>query len=377
MNNQNGMTENKKRHILLLRMERQYLMNPAKTEEYDRLYRDTQPGQNVYWHGFGEPPVLSFRTDFDDKEYNRLRQSRRELVKGRFQGGNLGWIVKEDMELFACLCRKPLEGLTWQQEQILTLIDRLGPMNIQQIKEETGMLVKEITPVLHRLQEAFILYEDQYDGEWDRAWYRFGEMFPEVNLERYTQVEALKIILKRFAYRMVWFDAEMAKAFYKLPAKDIKTAVRELVEENAFVEVCGGYMSRNDWAFMEAGTWDVSLHNDGSGVACGFTGVSAGVLVMHRNDILVKAFEHQWKTGYKEYIAECRERFPEASDFEVLFLLLMDGEIHGAVLGKFKYGPYIVEDIVVDKGFEKRRKQILEALRKESPGSEIHRFMGK
>lgn len=45
------------------------------------------------------------------------------------------------------------------------------------------MLVKEITPVLHRLQEAFLVYEDQYDGEWDRSWYRFEEMFPETNPE--------------------------------------------------------------------------------------------------------------------------------------------------------------------------------------------------
>lgn len=37
------------------------------------------------------------------------------------------------------------------------------------MNEETGMLVKEITPVLHRLQEAFLIYEDQYDGEWDRG----------------------------------------------------------------------------------------------------------------------------------------------------------------------------------------------------------------
>jgi hypothetical protein len=34
-------------------------------------------------------------------------------------------------------------------------------LTIQQIKEDTGLLVKEITPVLHRLQEAFLVYEDQ------------------------------------------------------------------------------------------------------------------------------------------------------------------------------------------------------------------------
>ena len=50
---------------------------------------------------------------------------------------------------------------------------------MKQLKEESGLLVKEITPALHRLQEAFLIYEDQYDGEWDRGWYRFGEFFSD------------------------------------------------------------------------------------------------------------------------------------------------------------------------------------------------------
>ena len=94
--------------ILSLRMERQCLLRKADETEYIALYRDTQPGQNVYWHGFGEPPVLSFRASFDDMEFNRQRQLQRKLVKGRFAGGNLGWVMAEDMELFACLYHKPL-----------------------------------------------------------------------------------------------------------------------------------------------------------------------------------------------------------------------------------------------------------------------------
>lgn len=169
------------RKILSLRMERQHLLTKADESEYISLYRDTQPGQNVYWHGFGNPPVLSFRAAFDDIEFNRNRQLERKLVKGRFAGGNLGWIMSEDMELFASLYRKPLVRPTLEQSQVLTLIENAGPFNIQQLKEETGLLVKQLTPILHRLQEAFLIYEDQYDGEWDRGWYRFGEMFPEVN----------------------------------------------------------------------------------------------------------------------------------------------------------------------------------------------------
>ena len=47
------------------------------------------------------------------------------------------------------------------------------------MKRMTGLLVKQITPALHRLQEAFLVFEDQFDGEWDRGWYLFDEMFPE------------------------------------------------------------------------------------------------------------------------------------------------------------------------------------------------------
>ena len=94
--------------IISLRMERQHLINKANEDEYIKLYRDTQPGQNVYWNGFGQPPTLSHRASFDDIEFNRKRQLERKLVKGRFAGGNLGWIVPEDLELFAGLYLKKL-----------------------------------------------------------------------------------------------------------------------------------------------------------------------------------------------------------------------------------------------------------------------------
>lgn len=49
--------------ILSLRMERQCLIQKAEKDEYLALYRDTQPGQNEYWHGFGEPPALCRREE--------------------------------------------------------------------------------------------------------------------------------------------------------------------------------------------------------------------------------------------------------------------------------------------------------------------------
>lgn len=338
-------------NITALRMERQHLNKPASQAEYKALYRDTSPGQNVYWCGFGDPPSLTFRTDFNDIEYNRERQRTRELVKGRFQGGNLGWIESSDMELFACLCRKPLDKPTFAQQTLLDLIEREGPMNIQLMKEITGMLVKEITPVLHRLQEAFLIYEDQYDGEWDRGWYKFYEMFPNVDFQKYTKIEALKIILKRFAYRSVLFNTDMAKSFYKLPTKDIKTAIAELLNDGEVVEFESGYLLKSDCDLLQSTSFEINQ----------------SVFVMHRNDFLVKSNEYSIKEKYKH---------PE---YDILQYILVDGEFRGAVLGHFKNGPYIIEDVIVDPGLEASKDAIIQAIyrvnsRDDSP---IKRYMGR
>lgn len=338
--------------ITALRMERQHLIKRANEAEYLELYRDLQPGQNVYWHGFGDPPSLTFRADFDDIEFNRRRQKERELIKGRFAGGNVGWIMPEDLELFSGLYKKSLAQITPRQAEILELIAREGPLTIQQIKETTGYLVKEITPVLHRLQEAFSIYEDQYDGEWDRGWYKFEDMFPNIDLAKYTRIDALKIILIRFAFRHVLFDVIMAKSFYRLPEKEIKTAVNLLLEENKICELESGYVLKQDLQEIEK-----------------YDAPPKFIYLMHRNDFLVRSNEHLIKDKFKQ--AEC----------EILQYLLIDGELRGVVTGYFKYGPYILEDIVLDLPLEvatERKHEILDAVYavngQENP---VKRFCGK
>ena len=340
--------------IRSLRMERQFLYSQASEEEYVHLYRDLQPGQNVYWNGFGQPPSVSFRASFDDIEFNRNRQRERQLIKGRFASGNLGWIMPEDIELFSALYRKPLSSSNPIQTIVLNLIERSGPYTIQQIKEETGLLVKEITPALHRLQEAFLVYEDQYDGEWNRGWYRFEEMFPNSDLERYTKKDALKIILRRYAYRMVWFDCSMAKSFYKIPEKEIKTAVTELVGENVFSSFDNGYILRSD----------LDLLDSYSPKTLNF------VYAIHRNDILYKSFEPVLKEQMKKLTEDLEY------DHEPLQYLFIDGEFAGAVVGHFRNGPYDLNDVICTLSNAKERKdEILNAVRSVNFGCLPKRFM--
>ena len=328
----------------------------ANVQEYIALYQDLQPGQNVYWNGFGHPPILSFRAGFNDLEFNRERQMNRQLVKGRFAGGNLGWIMPEDMELFAALYRKELNQPTPEQLQILELIETMGPMTIQQMKEETGLLVKQITPILHRLQEAFLIYEDQYDGAWDRGWYRVAEMFPEMNPERYTRHEALKVILQRFAYRMVWFDIKMAKNFYKLPEKEIKQVAATLAEEGILMAVNDGYILATDVELLEQYEQKTMR----------------SVYAMHRNDVLYKAQEPILKE-----MAEMLSKEIEY-DHEPLQYLLIDGEFHGVVVGHFRNGPYDLNDVVCDlPEIDERKEEIFAAVGWVNGGRRPKRFMGK
>ena len=337
--------------ITALQMERQFLARKANETEYTALYRDTQPGQNVYWNGFGDPPSLTYRADFDDIEFNRARQRNRELVKGRFSGGNLGWVDKKDLELYAAVFMKPLDKPTPRQTALLELIER-EPLTIHQMKEETGMLVKEITPALHRLQEAFLIYEDQFDGEWDRGWHKFSDMHPDVDPEKYSRHEALKLLLQRFAYRHVAFDAKMAKSFFKLPEKDIKKAVVDLIESGILVEFENGYILRTDHDLLET-----------------FAPAPLKfVYAMHRNDFLVKSNEHWLKEKYTH-------SYPDT-----LYYLLIDGVFCGAVVGKFRYTPEI-EDIILDiskDGAVARKDEILQAVRYLCGASSgIKRFQGE
>ena len=264
--------------------------------------------------------------------------------------------MSEDMELFACLYAKPLTRPTGEQLSILELIRNGGPFTIQQIKEETGLLVKKITPILHRLQEAFLIYEDQYDGEWDRGWYKFPEMFPDVDLNRYTRHEALKIVLQRFAHRMVWFDAAMAKSFYRLPEKEIRAAADALRIEGVFAEYDGGFVLSADVPAIENYILD-DMHF---------------VYAIHRNDTLYKSQEHLLKewikslTGNMEY------------DCDPLQYLLIDGEFRGAVVGHFRNGPYDLNDVVCDlPDADARRDEIIEAVKAVNFGKSPLRFMGK
>ena len=306
-------------NITALKMLRQNLTVKANQPEYDSLFRDMSPVRTIYWTAPGDPPSMYARSDFDDLEYNYERRANREIVKGRFQGGGVGYVESGELEIFACLYRKDIERLTPLQFKLVDLLEHEGPLNIKGIKEITGLLVKEISPELHKLQEAFIVYEDQVDNEGDRGWYLFEREFEDVNLKKYTKNEALKIILPRFAKLNVAFDENMARSYYKLPLAEIKTAIGELADSGIIVKTEYGYMLKEDFEFFELEN-DLNRNFD----------LPKSVYLLHRNDFLVKSNEHYLKEKYKK---------------NVLHYILINGEFKGAVYGGFKFGSPVIEHV--------------------------------
>ncbi len=343
--------------ITCLRMERQHFANKADEAEYREMFRDMSPCYQVYWIGFGQPPVLKYRAQFDDSEYNRARMRARSIIIGRFIGGNLAWIEREDMPLFAALYKKPLTKNAYAARELFELIEHVGPLGVRQIKEESGLLVKEITPALKQLQEAFLVFEDRYDNNFDRSFYLFSEMFPDSG-KAISRDEALETLLKRFAYRNIVIDEKQAKAFYKLPAAEIKSAFTRLVESGTFTATDGGYMLSSDAEFLRSYI-PKPVHF---------------VYAINRNDFLFRSYAHILVPKFKPLY----ENLPY--DSEPFHYILVDGVFRGVSVGHVHNGPFEINDIVLDMSDEVaqlRKKEIIDAVTEINLSVPPRRFMGK
>jgi hypothetical protein len=154
------------------RLVRQRLCEPAKDEEtYGSLLRLLQPVAPIHFTRPGAPPRLVHRATFDDGEFNDHLRRRRALVKGRFLGGNIGYVLAEDLALYATVFRREVSGE--DQERILQALRYAGSLTPRQLAEETGLTNKRLMPLLHRLQQGFLVYEAQEDSSWERGWSLF------------------------------------------------------------------------------------------------------------------------------------------------------------------------------------------------------------
>ena len=346
-------------------MQRQYLDRKVDRSEYNELFRMMSPVRTPYWCRPGSPPSLVHRAGFTEYGHVFDMRSRREIIKGRFQGGSIAYIYADELPLFASVYSKDRRKPSYKEFEILELLEREGPMTIVSMKEITGLLAKQITPILHKLQQKFLVFEDQADDEWDRAWFLFETEFPDINLDEYEKEETLKILISRFAYLNVFIDTKMLNSFYQLPEAEFRAVINKLVSESTLkcvsIEGDEGFVLSEDIPLLEKETLPPN-----------------GVFVLDRNDFLVKSNENRLSEKFNSEKHSFR-RTPTKPT--MMQFILVDGEFGGYTAGYFRIRPNILEDIVLDLEESEainRKEEILEAVRlvNDPDESPIKRYCG-
>lgn len=324
--------------ILAERLHRQHLINPIKhIDEYVPLFQLLQPVSTIAYTRPGDPPRLVHRTRFDDNRLASRLRSERGIVKGRFLGGGIGYILAKDLELYANAFQRPMVGLTYAQEVVLHAVRGAGPLTPRQLKEETGLLNKQIMPALHRLQKAFLVYEDQIDDDWERSWYDFETEWPEGNLSQEQQRSAATQVLRRFMLGHVFATFEQIKDWSQLATRLLKQLLSEMENTRLIVPqsvegLGSGWLCASDTAFSA-------------------TEITPSIFMLHRADILVRS-----------HASELKRRL---GHLEILQYLLIDGQFQGAIVGHWRIGPHDVDDIVLTMPAQERvarRTAILDAV---------------
>jgi hypothetical protein len=335
-------------------MARQGLTAPAGGErEYVELVRVLQPVAPVADSRPGLPPRLVHRTRFDDGRLADAMRGRGELVKGRFRGGNIGYVLAGDLELYGAAFRKELARFSEIQEQVYRALRNAGPLTPRQLKEETGMLNRQIMPALHRLQQAFLVYEAQEDSSWERAWSLFAAEWPDVDLERRSREDAAGEVLVRLLQSLVFATFAQLRDGSQFAIGPLRGALEAL--------------ERGERA-----------------VSCEVSGLGKGWILPEDRDLAPSRPERMVRTLHRadplvhSHISELKERF---AGREVLQYLLIDGELCGAVCGHWRIGPHDVEDIEIDLPAAERaarRDEILAQVERvyRPPSSRIRRYAG-
>ena len=332
----------KKEIVLYNRLKRQGLLypivNPNDEQAYLNLFKRLQPVSPIFFTMPGNPPNLVHRTVFNDTTMANKLRSDNKIIKARFNGGRIGYIIESDLELYARAFRKPLNKSNLIQEEVLSYIKECNGVMKDQLKEDLSIPNPLISRALKRLQEAFLVYETQLDGDWDTAWFDFESEWMKLEYNDEKDVEAIKQIILVFIEQLVVANLKQIKSWSELNIKTLKNVLHQLETDGLIKTV----------SFDNATSY--ILVND---LNIKVTGDIKSVYMLDKSDYLVRANLTILKEKYKGK--------------EVLQYLLIDGEFKGAVCGHWGFGSYPITDVVLDISdvdAENRHIDILSAIRK-------------
>lgn len=318
-----------KKSIQSLRLLKQGLVKPAESEEeFRQLFRLLQPVTTIYYCRPGDPPSLVYRSCLESSIYTEKMRGREDILKGRFSGGKLAYVLFDDFALYANAFTREIEDYTEIQRTILHAIRTTGPLTPRQLKEETGILNKHLRPALTRLQQANVLYEHQIDGDWDRAWSLFEETWPEINLCREQRITDRSNVIERYFRASVFATMEQVKSWSEFPTTGIRSIISSLINRDLIFTA--------DIPGLGPG-WIHSAYRETK-----VPDIPTTVFMLHRADYLVRS-----------ELSALKKRFGTK---DILQYILVNGEFIGAVKGHWRIGPHDVDDVILDVSKQNAKK---------------------
>jgi Winged helix DNA-binding domain len=304
-------------------------------------------------HDFPGTPVCLFdRHEASDGASEKTvgERVRREglVIKGRFQHGHIAYVPSDEMPLFIGAFRKT-KNIGWDEETVLETLQREGPLQKKDLGEVCGIKGKSLTGALQNLQAGFHVFEQQLETEWDNPWCAISTEHPDWLEGVPDQFEARLEVVKRFAQAHVFSSVQEVKDWSGFPGKDVAHMLELLLK-------------RGDLKRASVEGWGEHY------LASNFQGISleSCVAILDLGDPLVTAQISYLKNDF--------------SKIPTLKYILIDGEICGAVEGRWGIKAYDVTDVHVPKRAQKGKLklEIVEKLRRHFPlpAQRILKFAG-
>jgi Winged helix DNA-binding domain len=342
-------------HIHAARAAKQFLAPSTRGSsdaDYLEILRKLAPMRPPSYEFPGTPVCLFDRHEPSDGSSEQVvgERVRRDglVIKGRFQHGHIAYVPSDEMPLFIGAFRKT-KALGWDEETVLETLQREGPLQKKDLGEVCGIKGKLLTAALQVLQANFQVFEQQLETEWDNPWCAIETEHPDWLEEVPDQFEARLEVIKRFTHSHVFSSAQEVKDWSGFPGKDVTHMLGLLLKRGDLVRA-----SVTGWGehFLSSDFQEVPLES------C--------VAILDSGDPLVTA-----------QISHLKNDFPK---MPVLKYILIDGEICGAVEGRWGIKAFDVDDVHVPKQAQKGalKLEVIEKLRRHFPlpAQRILKFAG-
>jgi hypothetical protein len=307
-----------RKQLHAFRARRQFLAPEARghtSEDVFEILKGLQPYPPIAGSMPGSAPHPRSRVVGYQEEWSQRWRAVDMLVKGRFMNGNVAYVTREDLALYAAAFRRRLrDPLPLPARSILGLLKRYGPMYKSALQELSDIERGRFNRALASLYQAFEVMELQRQVDWDSPWDLYRRAFPDADPDSWGQAAAQAEVLCRFTRAFGPATVVEMSDWSGWRQRTVQKRVDDLLRQDAVValQVEGqdkvAYLSSAEVPALES-----------------VAPISPFLEVLPSNDPLVLPQGSRVKEGYRS------ERLPYC-----LGVVVEDGAIVGAAWGHYK-----------------------------------------